>query len=225
MAKKKVIKKKVAKKKVSKKINKKVAKKKVTKKKVLKKTLTKKKAPARRNPAKSAKATTRKSTTPAWVATLATQIETLNSQMIILQELVKGIPPLKFENEGTTTKRVAATQEKKVYTADEKLKAKNKKTKTAEPVDTSLFDTPATQAADSPKVEISKEEITQALQEVAAKDGMEKCTEILLSFNANRVSDLAESDYSAFLTKCAGKALAPTETPAATTTNSNLNFM
>jgi hypothetical protein len=49
---------------------------------------------------------------------------------------------------------------------------------------------------------ISKETVHQALQQVNVAAGLPKAREILQSFKANRVSEIKESDYRAFVEKC-----------------------
>lgn len=203
-----------AKKKVSKKVSKKkVAKKKVTKKKVAKKQAKKLTKKATKKVAR--KSTTSKVTTPAWVASLATELQSIKAQLIILTEVAKNIPPLKLEENPVLLKeeqdQIAIEKEpanKPQTHFDAMMDADDavREAKVEEPVQTNLFDVPAEQAPKTEKVEVTKEQITQALQEVAAKDGMEKCTEILTSFGAKRISDLAENDYPAFMGMCNGDA-------------------
>lgn len=52
------------------------------------------------------------------------------------------------------------------------------------------------------KTPVSKEEITQVLQEVSAKFGMDKVKEILKTYKAKKISDVPESDYAAFYSDC-----------------------
>ena len=50
--------------------------------------------------------------------------------------------------------------------------------------------------------EFTKENVTQALQKVSASVGMPKVKEVLKKFKAERVSDIQETDYKAFIGEC-----------------------
>jgi len=63
---------------------------------------------------------------------------------------------------------------------------------------------PATNDTDTPDLfgAVTKEEVTQALQEGVTKHGHPKVSEILEKYGANNVSTIKESDYGAVLTDC-----------------------
>jgi len=61
-----------------------------------------------------------------------------------------------------------------------------------------LVNAPATPATPT----ISKDQITEALQKVAATIGLDGVGELLKKFNAARVSDIQEKDYPAFVKAC-----------------------
>jgi len=70
-----------------------------------------------------------------------------------------------------------------------------------------LFDPPAPDMSDGnggtdAHVTITQDEITTALQEVAAKFGLPKVKELLGKYNAENVSALKQSDYVQFYTDC-----------------------
>lgn len=204
MAKKKAVKK------VVKKAPKKVAK--VTKKKVVKKTTPTKKTPVRKVAKKVAKKAAKKVTTsktrtvktnatPNWVAPLASTLGTIHAEVLILKELMtKGIKPALSSTSKATTSGAAkqveiATKNKKVDKA-----AQNENDK----MQNNLFDTAPAQETKEEKTAkaVTKEEITQALQSVAATQGMDKCTDILSQFDAQRISDIKEEDYADFIEAC-----------------------
>ena len=62
-----------------------------------------------------------------------------------------------------------------------------------------LFPTDDATTQDS---EFTKENVTQALQKVSASVGMPKVKEVLKKFKAERVSDIQEIDYKAFIGEC-----------------------
>ena len=71
--------------------------------------------------------------------------------------------------------------------------------------DAALFDPTATQEQATPingASAVTKEEVTQVLQEVGAKWGMNKVKEILTQHNAKKISDIQETDYPSFMSAC-----------------------
>lgn len=54
----------------------------------------------------------------------------------------------------------------------------------------------------APRQVITKDQITEALQKISADHGLDAVKAVLVSFNANRISDIPEDQYPAFLAKC-----------------------
>ena len=64
---------------------------------------------------------------------------------------------------------------------------------------------PLTEQTANPPVEktkVTKEQCTQALQNVSASHGMDICKQLLKKFDAQRIVDLTPEQYSLFVTSC-----------------------
>ena len=185
MAKKSATKKSKAKKKTAKK---KVAKKKVTKKKVTKKKVTKKAAAKKKT---TKKAATKKTTTPKTASEELTHINLrLNFICNSLEKVLAAVNTLLGDPQAITQTQATG--------------------KTAEPEQMSLFD----QQPANTENTFSKEDVSQALQEVMAVNGQDEVKGILKTLNASRVSEIKEADYGLAMELCTKASAGMTETQA-----------
>lgn len=167
--------KKVAKKatkKVAKKVSKKVAKKVSKKKTTMKKVV---------------KATPRPQVT-------AVSLSTINASLHVLTESIHSL--LKWAQVQGPSGPVDVSSE----VADTSL---GLETQTDNSEQQNLFDTSFTDTgSEVGPVSISKEDVTQALQNLSASHGLENVKEILNKYKAKRVSDIKEKDYEAVVSDC-----------------------
>lgn len=111
--------------------------------------------------------------------------------------------PVKIADE-----KVEETPVKKPLGRPKKVDAKPVETVVSKPVETAIqkqfevvVETPVEPTPETPK-EINKDTVFEALQLVSSKHGIPEARNLLLKFDAGRISELKASDYPAFVDAC-----------------------